>query len=226
MRAPISVIIPTLNAQEALPSCLAAAFEGVNSGLIRELIVVDGGSQDNTVQIAKEAGADVFSRAASRGGQLQLGGQVAKGTWLLFLHADTQLEAGWSDVVAAHMAKRHQAAYFRLRFDQSGFPGRFVAGWANFRSRLFGLPYGDQGLLISRDVYEFVGGYEDIPLMEDVAIARALKGNLKPLQALAVTNAEKYRSEGWLRRGARNLKLLLRYFSGASPATLADEYRR
>ena len=102
-----------------------------------------------------------------------------------------------------------------------------MAGWANLRSQVFGLPYGDQALLISRRLYGQLGGYDDIPLMEDVALARRLKRKrLVRLDAVATTSADKYRKQGWLRRGRRNLLTLLRYFLGAKPETLAASYRK
>ncbi|SHK95590.1 hypothetical protein SAMN05444414_10330 [Roseovarius marisflavi] len=224
MRAALSVVIPTLNADAALPACLGALIEGLEAGLIRELIISDGGSGDGTLRIADAAGAVIVQGAPSRGGQLRRGAKVASGAWLLFLHADTVLPVGWSAAVSDHVA-RGGAGYFRLGFDAGGGMARFVAGWANLRSWLFGLPYGDQGLLIPRDLYDAVGGYPDIALMEDVAMARALRGRLAPLPLRVRTSAAKYRREGWLRRGGRNLILLARYFLGAAPARLAARYR-
>ncbi len=225
MRAPISVIIPTLNAEKALGPCLSALMEGLDAGVIRELIVCDGGSADATGATAQAWGAQVLEGTPSRGGQLGQGCGQAKGDWLLVLHADTVLAKGWSAEVQSHMPCG-QAAWFQLAFDEGGLPAHVVAGWANLRSRLFGLPYGDQGLLIPRPLYEAVGGYPDQPLMEDVAIARRLKGRLKGLPVRAVTSAAKYRQQGWLRRGARNLWTLGRYAFGASPEALARSYRR
>ena len=225
MRAPISVIIPTLDAAEPLPACLAALMEGLDAGLVRELIVSDGGSADATGAIAQAWGAVVLEGAPSRGGQLRRGCSMAQGEWLLVLHADTVLSPGWSKAVAAHLGDPGRAGWFRLRFDRKGLAPRLVAGWANLRSRL-GLPYGDQGLLIATTLYAQVGGYQDIPLMEDVALARALRGRLAALDAEAVTNAGKYVRQGWLRRGARNLWTLIRYLAGADAARLAAEYRR
>lgn len=222
MRAPISVVIPTLNAAPQLAACLAALVEGLEAGLIRELIVSDGGSSDDTTTLADAWGAQVVVGPASRGGQLQRGVAVAQGRWLLVLHADTVLQEGWRVVVAEHLQDSDKAGWFRLRFDRGG---RFVAGWANLRSRL-GLPYGDQGLLLPRALYDAVGGYADQPLMEDVALARRLRGRLVRLDAVAVTSAAKYRQQGWIRRGARNLWTLVRYACGVSPARLAQEYRR
>lgn len=223
MRAKLSVVIPTLNAGAALPGCLGALMAGVEAGLIRELVVSDGGSQDATLTIAEEVGAVQVSGAPSRGGQLARGAGAAGGEWFLFLHADSVLPDGWSDVVAAQISAGHPA-YFRLQFDIRGLAPAVVAGWANLRSRLFGLPYGDQGLLISRADYEAVGGHPDIPLMEDVALVRRLKGRLKMLPLAITTSADRYRRDGWRRRGMRNLSLLIRYFAGAAPEDLARRY--
>lgn len=222
MPAPISVIVPTLNAEASLGPTLAALMEGVDAGLIAELIVSDGGSTDGTLKLADAWGANIINGSPSRGGQLCRGCEAARAKWFLVLHADTVLSAGWSEPVTAHLGKRG-AAYFKLKFDRGG---RVVALWANARARFLSLPYGDQGLLVRRDLYDRVGGYPDVPLMEDVALARALRGELTSLDAVAVTSSEKYRRDGWLRRGARNLWTLARYFAGADPEVLAAAYRR
>lgn len=230
MRAPISVVIPTLNAESRLPACLSALGEGLNAGLLRELVISDGGSTDATLRIAEAAGAEVLRGPASRGGQLRRGCEGAQGEWLLILHADSVLLPGWTEAVLAMLTAAGSApataGYFALTFDATGIAPRVVAGWANLRSRQFGLPYGDQALLIPRALYQEVGGYPDIPLMEDVALARALKGRLHPLGAWIETSAIKYRQQGWIRRGARNLWCLTRYLAGADPETLAQAYRR
>ncbi|WP_298842779.1 TIGR04283 family arsenosugar biosynthesis glycosyltransferase [uncultured Roseobacter sp.] len=224
MRAPISVIVPTLNAEHQLGICLGALLPGLEAGLIREVIVSDGGSADATVAVARAWGAEVVSGAASRGGQLRRGCDGAQGAWLLVLHADTALAPDWVGPVVQHL-ETDRAGWFRLAFTRGGLAGRFVAGWANLRS-LLGLPYGDQGLLLPRALYQAVGGYPDQPLMEDVAIARALRGRLARIEAVAGTSPERYRSQGWLRRGARNLWTLLRYFAGVDVSVLARQYRR
>lgn len=224
MRAPISIVIPTLNAAAELAPCLAALTEGLQAGLIRELIVSDGGSADGTQALAEAAGAVVVSGAPGRGAQVARGVAAAGGAWLLILHADTRLAPGWTAVVAAHLAGPERAGWFRLRFRGGGVPGRIVAGWANLRSRL-GLPYGDQGLLVPAALLAQLGGYPALPLMEDVAVARRLRGQMRPLDGVAETSAARYLAEGWLRRGARNLWLLARYLAGADPERLAREYR-
>lgn len=225
MPARLSVIVPTLNAEPALKACFSALMEGLDAGLIRELIVSDAGSQDATGAVAQAWGADVLDGEPSRGGQLRRGVAASRGEWLLILHADTVLAPGWSEAVRIRLDAPDQAGWFRLSFDQGGAAARIVAGWANLRSRL-GLPYGDQGLLISRALYDAVGGYPDQPLMEDVALARALRGKLSPLDGRAITSAAKYRQQGWLRRGARNLWTLGRYFIGTPADRLAEAYKR
>lgn len=227
MRAPLSIVIPTLNAEHALPACLGALMEGLEAGLIRELIIVDGGSTDQTCALAQEAGARVISAPASRGGQLRAGCDAARGDWLLVLHADTRLQAGWAREVQRHITTRpDRAGYGRLRFDARGFGAWWVARWANWRARMIALPYGDQGLLIPRALYQDIGGYSDMPLMEDVDIARKLRGLLVALPIIATTDFTRYARDGWVWRGGRNLWTLARYALGASPATLAQSYAR
>lgn len=226
MAAELSIVIPTLNAARTLPVCLAALVEGAIAGLVREVIVTDGGSQDATAEIARDAGAGIVTGLPSRGGQLRRGAQAARGRWLLFLHADTVLEEGWSRAVLAHVQAQVSPAYFRLAFDARGAMPRLVAGWANLRAAVFALPYGDQGLLVSRESYDEAGGFPDQPLMEDVEIARRLGRPLMVLPVRAGTGAERYQRDGWLRRGGRNLLTLTRYMAGADPEALARSYRK
>ena len=228
MRARISIVIPTLEAAPALPACLGALVEGVPAGLVREVIVSDGGSTDATRAIAEAAGAVIVTGPPSRGGQLRRGAAAARGEWLLVVHADTVLPAGWSGAVRARMETGGPAA-FRLGFDAEGLAPLLVAGWANLRTRALDLPYGDQALLIPRGAYDAAGGYPDIPLMEDVALARALRRQGQGIALLPVgvtTSAARYRREGWLRRGARNLWCLAQYLGGVDPVRIAARYRR
>ncbi|MBC6441882.1 MAG: TIGR04283 family arsenosugar biosynthesis glycosyltransferase [Rhodobacteraceae bacterium] len=225
MRAPISVLIPTLNAAGTLGPLLAAICDGMAAGLVREVILADGGSADGTREAAQLTGARLCETAPGRGYQLAAGAELARGDWLLVLHADTALPDGWMASVAAHIRSGAGAGYFDLSFDAGGLAARLVAGWANLRARLFGLPYGDQGLLLPMSLYRSVGGYPHIPLMEDVALARALHGRLAPIGVRVTTSASRYRRDGWLRRGWRNLTTLGLYFAGVDPAYLAKRYR-
>ncbi len=227
MRAPLSIVIPTLDAEAALPATLTALFEGVEAGLLRELILSDGGSGDGTARIAGAAGARLVQGPPGRGGQLRRGAEAAAGPWLLFLHADSQPAPGWSKPVLDHIQTRpRRAAAFRLSFRATGPGARLTAGWANLRSRVFCLPYGDQGLLIPRPLYDRIGGFPDIPLMEDVVMARALKGRLDLLAHPIATSAERYLREGWLKRGAKNWWTMARFLAGADPARLARGYEK
>lgn len=225
MAAPVSVIIPTLNAAHSLPATVQSLMPALSAGLIHEVILSDGGSADATLEIADELGARLVTGAASRGAQLARGCAAARGDWLLVLHADTHLAGDWVDAVHSHIASAHEmAGFFQLRFRATGFWPMWVAAWANWRSRALGLPYGDQGLLISRTLYHRIGGYADVPLMEDVAMARTLRGRMVPLAGEAHTSAVRFQKDGWARRGLRNLWLLVRYLMGARPERLVRAY--
>ncbi len=225
MHAPLSIIIPTLNAEKPLLRLLPQLMEGLTEGLIGELILADGGSDDATPAIAEDAGARLVTSTKGRGTQLAAGGDAAKGTWLLFLHADSRLPDGWTTYLADHMSQHPtDAAAFQLAFDDPGMPAKITAGWANLRSKRLALPYGDQGLLIPSTLYRKIGGFDPIPLMEDVAIARKLRGHLRILPAQITTSAEKYKTQGWLKRGAHNLTTLVMYKLGRSPDALARRY--
>lgn len=226
MRAPLSIVIPTLNAAGDLPGAVSALVEGLEAGVIRELIVSDGGSADKTREIAEQAGAEVIIGAPGRGTQLARGCAAARGDWIFVLHADTRLLPGWSEAVARAFDSGAPHA-FRLCFSAKGAAPRAVAGWANLRSRVFQMPFGDQGLLVPRAVYEAVGGYDaGLPLMEDVALAQGLKRAGHPVRLL-----DHHAQTGWarfegraLRQGAGNLWRQLRFLTGTPAAKLARGY--
>jgi len=226
MPAPISVIIPTLNSAPKLQGCLGALGEGIMDGLLSEVIFADGGSTDDTEQIANEVGAIFLATPKGRGNQMAAASRIARGEWLLFLHSDSVLGPNWQAAVIRHLTKPEQAAYFKLRFDETTFPARTVAGWANFRSRWLGFPYGDQGLLISQRLYRRIGGYAEIPLMEDVMIAKALRGTLTTLPVFIETSADMYRQDGWLKRSFKNFGVLSQFLAGTDPDKLAAKYHR
>jgi rSAM/selenodomain-associated transferase 2 len=229
----LDVVIPTLDAAAQIEPTLAALAEGrggeapgeigPRQGLIREVLVVDGGSVDDTVARARRAGARVISSPRGRGPQLAAGAEAGEADWLLFLHADTRLAPGWSGHVAVFIqagADGDRAAVFTLAFDDSSIHARALARLANWRARRFALPYGDQGLIISRGFYDRLGGFRPLPLMEDVDLVRRIgRARLVHLDAVAVTSADRYRRCGWWPRAARNLALLALYFLGV-PTTL------
>ena len=227
MSAPISIVIPTLDAVAGIGPTLGALVPGVADGLVREVILADGGSTDAIAEVAEETGATLIAAPKGRGSQLRAGGEAARGDWLLFLHADTILPSDWVDSVARHM-QRHpdRAGFFRLGFDSERRYARWTEGWANIRARWLGLPYGDQGLLVSRRLYTEIGGFQPMPLMEDVAMACALRGRLRCLGPAITTSAERYEREGYWRRGWRNWGCLGLYFAGVSPDKIAQIYRK
>ena len=217
----LTIVIPVLDTAASLGACFAA-LDGAD-----EIIIVDGGSTDDSAGIASRAGARVISAPRGRGSQLRTGGQAARGDWLLFLHADTQLGAGWREAVAAHVATSPDCAgAFDLRLDDRAWQARVIERGVALRVRLLGLAYGDQGLLISRRLYDEVGGFRPLALMEDVDLVRRIGRNrLRRLGATALTSAERWRRDGWIRRTARNLACLALYAGGVTPVRLARFYR-
>jgi rSAM/selenodomain-associated transferase 2 len=224
-RAPISVIIPTLNIAPHLGEILTRLMEGVNGGIVRELIISDGGSNDGLKELADELGAEFILGEPGRGAQIARAVAQAKGDWIMVLHADTWLPEGWTGAARAQFEKPDTALVFSLQFRATGGMATLTAKWANLRTKWFDLPYGDQGLLISKSLLERTGGYPDLPLMEDVALARRLKGQIELSPLCVQTDASRYLQNGWLNQGARNVLFLARYLCGADPEQLRRGYR-
>jgi rSAM/selenodomain-associated transferase 2 len=220
----LSVVIPALDAAASLQATLASL------GDIGEIIVVDGGSRDDTVALAERSGARVVRAERGRGRQLAAGAAVARGDWLLFLHADTRLQSGWLPEVQATIAdqaNRMRAAVFRFGLDDAAPQARRLERLVALRCALFALPYGDQGLLIHRAFYDALGGFRPIPLMEDVDMVRRIgRRRLILLQSTALTSAARWRRDGWLRRSARNLTCLTLFGLGVPAARIARIYGR
>lgn len=222
----ISVVIPALNAAERLPRALEALIPAAIRGLVREVIVVDGGSTDATRTIADAAGARIIEAPRGRGVQLVAGAEAARCRWLLFLHADTVLAPGWEDEAQQFMSGGEgRAGAFRFRLDDDSTAARILETIVAWRCRTFRLPYGDQGLLIPAALYREIGGFRPLPLMEDVEIVRTLgRRRLHMLASPAVTSAERYRREGYALRPLRNSLIVTLYFLGVAPERLARLY--
>ncbi|MGB7206571.1 MAG: TIGR04283 family arsenosugar biosynthesis glycosyltransferase [Anderseniella sp.] len=219
----LTVIIPTLNAGAALARTIAVLQKGADIAGIGEIIIADGGSR--TLPDAAELGVTLVSGKSGRGTQLAAGATKAQGNWLLFLHADTELDEGWEKVVKHHMESNENAAVFQFALDDGTVQARRLEAIVRWRCKWLALPYGDQGLLISRQLYDKVGGYLPIPLMEDVDIIRRIGRNrLTYLDARAITSASKYLREGYARRMARNLFCLALWSVGVSPQKIARFY--
>jgi len=215
----ISVVIPAYNAETTLGATLAALVPAVVDGIIQEAILVDGGSTDGTCVIGDAAGTRLIRTKFGRGMQLQAGATAARGDWLLFLHADTVLEPGWAEEAEAFIElvmtgrRAEAAAAFRFALDDDGLMPRLLESLVALRCFLFALPYGDQGLLISRKFYCELGGFRTMPLMEDVDLMRRVKRQqLVMLQSRAVTSGVRYRREGYIARSLRNLSCMVLYF--------------
>ena len=225
----ISVIIPVRNAAGGLADCLAGLGRARNSGLIREILVVDGGSTDATAQIA-EAGADRLLHAKpGRARQMHAGVLQAAGDWLLFLHGDVVLEAGW-EAEAEAFARRHGAdaavaAAFRFALRDDTRRARLLERLVAWRCRWLGLAYGDQGLLLPRNFYEKLGGFAMLEFMEDVEMMRRIgRRRLALLRSRAVSDAVRYRNDGFLARSSRNVALTSLYLLGVPASRLAGFY--
>ena len=221
----LSVVIPTRDAAGELPATLCALSGG---RLVDEIIVADGASGDDTVRLALRRGARVVAAPRGRGRQLAAGAGVARGDWLLFLHADCRPEAGWERAVEAFIAvpgSAGRAGYFAFALDDPAPAARRLERIVAWRCRRLALPYGDQGLLISRALYDAVGGYAPLPLMEDVDLARRLgPARLAPIGAAICTSAKRYRDGGYVLRPLRNLLCLSLYFAGVPPERIVRLY--
>jgi rSAM/selenodomain-associated transferase 2 len=223
--AGISVVIPTLNEQTRIARALACtASPGV------ERIVVDGGSTDGTADTARLLRADKVIRAQpGRALQMDAGYREARGEVVLFLHADTRLDAGWREALEAALADRATAGgAYRLRFEGAGWGLRAVELGARLRSRLAGLPYGDQALFVRKRVLDAAGGIAPVPIFEDLDLVRLIKqnGRLALLPVCAWTSPRRYARNGALRQVLRNQAALASYFLHLPRARVAAWYRR
>lgn len=227
----ITVVIPTLNAEAGLAAALSALVPAAVDGIVKEVIIVDGGSGDRTIEISDHAGADVIRFGhANRGAQLAEGAKRARQPWLLFLHADTVLDDGWQREAATFIdrvdagERPMSAAAFRFALDDLGFKPRLLEAGVSLRCTLFRLPYGDQALLIPLQLYRQIGGFRALSLMEDVDMIRRLgRQRVVIFRTPAVTSAIRYKRDGYTRRTLRNWSCLLLYFLRA-PLRLVERF--
>ena len=222
----LSIVMPVLNEAANLPGTLQALAPCTARGA--QLIVVDGGSTDSTVALARDAGATVVNGPRGRALQLNAGAQQAKGEVLVFLHADTQLPAD-ADQRIARALKNHAAVWGRFDVRISGHSKMLpvVAAFMNLRSRWSGIATGDQAMFMTRAAFDAVGGFPAQPLMEDIEISRRLRQISRPacLRAKVVTSGRRWETRGVWRTILLMWRLRFAYWRGVAPEHLAELYK-
>lgn len=223
----VSVVIPVWRDEE----CLARSLRRVRAASDAEVIVACVLGEEGRYQEHRERHPTVRWISAPRGraAQMNAGARIASGRWLLFLHADSELPPDWLDALT-EAGRRGDivGGAFRLAIDSGAWQARVIEQAVRLRVALFRMPYGDQALFVRRAVFDELGGYADLPVMEDVDFVRRLKsiGSMIHLPSPVSTSARRWERDGWFRRSGRNLSLAARFLSGASPARLAQAYFR
>jgi rSAM/selenodomain-associated transferase 2 len=224
--ARLSIIMPVLDEGEGIAEALDALAELRALGV--EIIVVDGGSRDATVQRARLRADHVLSAARGRALQMNAGAAKASGDVLLFLHADTRLPREAERLVLDGLARSaHDWGRFDVTIEGRHPMLRLVAVMMNLRSRLTGIATGDQAIFVKREAFAAAGGFPEIPLMEDIALSKRLKRKSRPLclRERATTSGRRWETHGVFRTVFLMWRLRLAYFWGADPAALAGRYR-
>lgn len=219
----LSIIIPTLNEADQLAATVASA----RGPSVLEIIVADGGSTDATVLCARSLVDEVMTAPRGRASQMNVGARSARGDVLLFLHADTRLPRGFDAAILRALADpRRVGGRFDVHLVPSS-PLLWLTGeLMNIRSRLSGIATGDQAMFVRRDVFARMGGFQEIPLMEDIAFSRALKryGSIACLRERVVTSSRRWRADGVMRTVLLMWSLRVLYFCGVSPHRLHRWY--
>jgi rSAM/selenodomain-associated transferase 2 len=224
----ISIIIPVLNEQANIQSAIASILTGSNI----EAIVVDGGSTDDTCNLARAQGVTVLSSGLGRAQQMNVGAKAATGDILVFLHADTRLPAGFDALIRAALSSETGqipiAGAFSLRIDAPQQRLRWVEIGANWRSRWLQMPYGDQAIFLRASVFTEIGGFPELPIMEDFELIQRLKrrGSIVILPASATTSARRWLEKGIFKTTLINQSIVLGYLLRFSPHRLKQLYLR
>ena len=214
----VSVIVPLLN-EEAATQPLLRHLVALHA---EQVVIVDGGSSDNTRRIMLDAGYQVIDSPAGRAGQMNAGAKYATQEILLFLHADTELPQNYK----SELAKANVWGRFDVRFDSASKSMAMIAFFINLRSRISGVATGDQAIFVDRDVFASIGGYPDFPLMEDVALCKRLRQLHRPFssRARATTSARRWEQNGVINTIVMMWWYRFAYFLGVSPTKLKQGY--
>ena len=223
----LSVVVPVYRDAEALERTLAATdFSGVE-------LIICATADDSAVSLLRLAHphANWVEAPRGRAAQMNAGAAVARGQWIVFLHADTRLPSGWTQAIdAATVDPRVNAGCFRFALDSPSPMARLIELGVGARVALLGLPYGDQAIFVRREAFEALNGYADLPIMEDVDLVRRLgrQGRMFRSALPAITSARRWERDGWIRRTARHIALIALYFCGVPPDRLVrlDPARR
>ena len=220
-----SIIIPTINEASNLPLLLSDLSSIQKEG---EIIIVDSGSKDKTIDVANIYGAKVFkSKERNRGLQLNIGAKNSKGEWLIFLHADTRLTHDWFKKINSFLkGNKNSVYYFEFKINHKRIIYRVLEILVNFRSKFFKQPYGDQGLIIHRTTYFKNNGFRKIPLMEDVDFLRRLnkKKDLKQLNLPIFISSRKWEKTNIFLQAIKNWQFRRRWLKGESLKSIYSDY--
>ena len=215
----VTIVIPVLNEADRIEKILQSLVG-------YDVIVVDGGSEDSTIAIVRQYDVTILTWTKGRASQMNAGAERAEGDQLLFLHADTILPQDWA-VVLENMSKLNKVwGRFDVDFDDCSVVFKVIARMMNFRSRLTGVCTGDQGMFVKRSLFYEIGGFANIPLMEDIELSKRLRKFSKPYCSTSklTTSSRRWRQNGILKTILLMWWLRFLYFFGVSPSNLAKQY--
>ena len=221
----VTVVIPTYNSEKTIENTLNSICKYFN-----KIIIVDADSCDLTIQMSKKYNIKIIKSLKGRGPQLILGAEHASTDWIFFLHSDTIIKK--NNIIdinqfITNTLNNNKAASFKIKFNTNNIWSNLLSKLVNIRSKYLKLPYGDQGLLISKSFYKNIGGYKNIPIMEDVEIIRAIGfRNIKILNSYIITDAARFENQGWIYRPMINLFCLTLYFLGFNINNINKIYKK